>query len=64
MKKQTNKNILVTNNQKITYTSLRKNELGKKTTRYIYTENDLGEGLLNMGFTPTYTVGQPVACNN
>ena len=64
MKKQTMKNLLVTNNQKITYTSIRKIDAGKKTTRYIYTENDLGEGLLDMGFTPTYTVSQPVAYNN
>lgn len=64
MKKQTIKNTLISNNQKSTYTSVRKNETGKKTTRYIYTENDLGEGLLDMGVTPTYTVGKPVAYNN
>ena len=64
MKKQSIKNSLVSNSQKITYTSVRKNEAGKKTTRYIYTEKDLGEGLLDVGVTPSYTAGQPVAFNN
>lgn len=64
MKKQSNKNFLVANSQKNTYTSVRKNESGNKTIRYIYTEKDLGEGLLDMGVTPTYAIGQPVIFKN
>lgn len=64
MKKQSTKNFVVTNSPKNTYTSVRKNEAGKKSTRYVYTDKDLGEGLLDMGVTPTYTVGQTAAYNN
>ena len=64
MKKQSNKNFLVANSQKNTYTSVRKNEAGNKTIRYIYTEKDLGEGLLDMGVTPTFAIGQPVIFKN
>ena len=48
MKKQTNNNL----------SESRKNIAGKKNIRYIYTEEDLGEGMLYAGITSSYTAAK------
>lgn len=35
-----------------------KKEAGKNHSRYIYTENDLGEGILDLSAATTYTFSQ------
>ena len=39
-------------------TESRKNVTGKKNTRYVYTEEDLGEGILYAGIVSSYTAGK------
>ncbi|MEO6540795.1 MAG: hypothetical protein ABIN74_07400 [Ferruginibacter sp.] len=56
MRKQTHKSIIVNNvNQ---FKDGRKNMPAKKNPRYIYTEADLGEGILDVGIPSFYKTDQ------
>lgn len=59
MKKHTMSNFsVVSNNQANQLSIIRKNTEGKKNVKYVYTEKDLGEGLLEAGVSPGYIVGK------
>jgi hypothetical protein len=65
MKKHTISNFSVMNNSRGTqYNLVRKNPADKKNVKYIYTEKDLGEGLLEAGVPPTYMVGKQLQYSN
>ncbi len=53
MKKPSPQNVTLNNVNKNKYTASTKSITGKKNTRYIYTEKDLGEGILEISVTPT-----------
>lgn len=43
---------------------VRKTTASKKKVKFVYTEKDLGEGLLEAGVPPSYTVGKYLQYNN
>lgn len=55
MKKQINNSYTATSTNKNQFRESNNNSSLKKTTRYIYTEEDLGEGILDAGVTTAYS---------
>ena len=51
---------LVTNTYKMKNQIQTKNTTGKKSTPYLYTESDLGEGLLHAGVSQFYWTNEDV----
>jgi hypothetical protein len=65
MKKHTISNFSVMNNSRGTQLNMvRKNTTDKKSVKYIYTEKDLGEGLLEAGVPASYMVGKQLQYSN
>jgi hypothetical protein len=65
MKKHTISNFSVMNNSRGTQLNMvRKNTTDKKRVKYIYTEKDLGEGLLEAGVPASYMVGKQLQYSN
>lgn len=58
MRKQTSNDFTGINANQNQFKEIRKNLAGKKNPRYIYTEEDLGEGLLDAGVTSPYLTDQ------
>ena len=58
MRKQTSSDFTGINANQNQFKEIRKNLAGKKNPRYIYTEEDLGEGLLEAGVTSPYLTDQ------
>ena len=58
MRKQTSSDFTGINANQNQFKEIRKNLAGKKNPRYIYTEEDLGEGLLDAGVTSPYLTDQ------
>ena len=59
MKKHSLSNFSVMNNGRDNqFNHATKDTAAKKNVKYIYTENDLGEGLLEAGVPESYTVGK------
>ena len=58
MKNQSTNNSIATTSNKNRFTESKKNISGKKSTRYVYTEEDLGEGILDAGVPSSYSMGQ------
>jgi hypothetical protein len=58
MRKQTSSDFTGINANQNQFKEIRKNLAGKKNPRYIYTEEDLGEGLLDAGITSPYLTDQ------
>ena len=54
MRKQTSNDFTGINANQNQFKESRKNLVAKKNPRYIYTEEDLGEGLLEAGMTSSY----------
>lgn len=51
---------LVTNTYKMKNQMQTKNTTGKKSTPYLYTESDLGEGLLHAGVSQLYWINEVI----
>lgn len=65
MKKQSVPGFSIMNNSRANQLGMtRKKTATKKTVKFIYTEKDLGEGLLEAGVPDTYTVGKPLDLRN
>ena len=58
MKKQALNNSSIVNNNKEQFTEDRRKLRSKKINRYIYTEADLGEGMLYAGMISSYIAGK------
>ena len=58
MRKQTTNDFSAINANQNQFKENRKNLSVKKNPRYIYTEEDLGEGILDAGVNSTYTKDQ------
>ena len=55
MRKQITNDFSVINTNQNQFKEIRKNLSVEKNPRYIYTEDDLGEGVLDIGVTSSYT---------
>lgn len=65
MKKHSISNFSVMNNGRDQlYNVIRKNARVRKNVKYIYTEKDLGEGLLEAGVPESYSVGKHLQYRN
>ncbi len=65
MKKQSIPGFSIMNNSRGNQLGMiRKSMASKKTVKYIYTEKDLGEGLLEAGVPASYTVGKQLQYSN
>ncbi len=65
MKKQHVPGFSIMNNSRANQLGMtRKKTTAKKTVKFIYTEKDLGEGLLEAGVPETYTVGKYLELRN
>jgi hypothetical protein len=58
MEKQTTNHFSFMNAAKNHLKKIGKKFTPKKNTRYVYTEEDLGEGILDVGITAHYTLNQ------
>jgi hypothetical protein len=58
MRKQTINDFSAINADQNQFKEGRRDISFKKNPRYIYTEEDLGEGILDAGVNPTYSVNQ------
>ena len=59
MNKQTTNNFTAFNAGQSQFKENKKTESVKKNPRYIYTEEDLGEGILDVGINSPYKSGGP-----
>ena len=65
MKKHSIPNFSVLNNGRDQlYNVVRKNTPVRKNVKFIYTEKDLGEGLLEAGVPDSYSVGKQLQYSN
>jgi hypothetical protein len=65
MKKQSIPGFSIMNNSRGNQLGMiRKSTAAKKHVKYIYTEKDLGEGLLEAGVPASYTVGKQPQYSN
>ena len=64
MKKQLSGFSIMNNGRVNQLGMVRKTLASKKQVKYIYTEKDLGEGLLEAGVPASYTVGKCLQHNN
>ena len=65
MKKHSISNFSVLNNNRGNhFRLLPKNNPDRKNVKYVYTEKDLGEGLLEAGVPASYSVGKQAVYSN
>ncbi len=59
MRNQTNNHFAAVNAGQSQFKENKKTESVKKNPRYIYTEEDLGEGILDVGINSPFKSGRP-----